>query len=220
MQVVRVLVRDMVGDEVHDDPQAERMSPLDQGSEVGCRAEPRPQAEGIGHGVAEIIGRRGGDRRQPDGGRTERGDFIQPGADIDKAGRAEKIRHHTINYRAVDPSRVFSGELDLGRPAVLDSEYRHALIGASKCIGNAQSDVVFAVGKRRLQPQLFALGRLLVQRGAVGSQSKRLRIARAGAPFIVDDRCRHALRQLAPAGIQPDCVGIDAGTYPCLGHVL
>ena len=72
-----MLVGDVVGDEVDDDAQVERVGPRDQGVERGQVAEERVDATVVGDVVAVVgLGRRV-ERGEPDGVGPEPGDRVE-----------------------------------------------------------------------------------------------------------------------------------------------
>ena len=101
----RVQVRGVVGDEVEQDAEAPGVGAADEGAQVVLIAVVRAHRELVAHGVAEVAGRAGRDRRQPDRVDSQPGQVRQPVGDRPQRRRAEAGWDHAVD----DGGRVLLG---------------------------------------------------------------------------------------------------------------
>ncbi len=110
-----VLVGGVVGDEVHDDPQAQRVGVADQRVRVQQGAEHRVHRPVVGHVVAGVGLRGGVERREPDGVHAEVAQVGQTAADAGQVAHAvavgvgETARVHLVDDRVPPPASVRAG---------------------------------------------------------------------------------------------------------------
>ena len=91
---------------VDHDPQAQRMRALDQPIEILERAEDRIDVAIVGDVVAEILHRRGEERRQPDAGDAERGDVAEALRDSGQIADPVAVRvREAVRIDLVDAAR-------------------------------------------------------------------------------------------------------------------
>lgn len=104
-----MLRRGVVRHEVHQDADAEPVCPPHECLEVAVRSHCRVEHvehEVVGDGVAEVAGRRGVDRRQPERGDAEAMEMRQVLGDAAQPARPEAARNHPVNDGSVYPFRA------------------------------------------------------------------------------------------------------------------
>jgi hypothetical protein len=172
----------------------------------------------IRHGIAEVAFLGAGDRRQPQHRGPRILDGIQPRSDIIEAVRAEEEWRHAIHNGAVEPGRALLGKLGGAGFAIRHHECGGALVGAAESVRDSQRDLVFALGSRDTEEQIFSSDGGIAQHHAV-HRRERLRIYRAAAPLVSDDR--RAARRGWPAGarVQQDAVVGRHDADPGLGYI-
>ena len=119
----RVLVAGVVGHQVDDHPQPQRVRPLEERVEVGERAEQRVDVAVVGDVVAAVGLRGRVERREPDGVDAEPREVVEPGGDAGQVadavpvGVGERLGVDLVDHR-VAPPRPRAGRGHLMAPWV------------------------------------------------------------------------------------------------------
>src|SRR5919198_4293717 len=144
----------------------------------------------IGDRIAKVAWRCLCHRREPYGVDPQRRDFVETLADRIKGGRAEKVGCDTVNDGGIDPCGVLLIGIDLAQLAMCKAKQCTACVAASKCVGGAQLNAVFAFAPwwPKLEPS--AAHRGLPESMLIGCKPQRIGTAPAILPVILRNGCR------------------------------
>jgi hypothetical protein len=141
-----MLVGGVAGHEVHQDLQAAGMGLGHQLSQVLLGAVVGPDAEVVDDLVAEVVGDRRVDRREPERRHPQVREVVQPGGDRPEGRRAEEPGHDAVDDGGVDPGRVLGHGVGDAGSAVLDDDADAGGVLPALHVLDRQVIGVFSVG--------------------------------------------------------------------------